>query len=41
MWNFTVGGQYQYNKNWMVRLEAGFLTSRTHIIAGLQYRFGL
>ena len=41
MWNFTVGGQYQLNKTWMVRLEVGFLTSRTHIIAGVQYRFGL
>jgi hypothetical protein len=25
----------------MFRLEAGFLSSRTHIIAGMQYRFGL
>jgi hypothetical protein len=40
-WNFTVGGQYQINKSWMFRLEAGFLSSRTHIIAGMQYRFGL
>ena len=41
MWNFMVGGQYQYNKRWMVRAEFGFLGSRTHVIAGLQYRFGL
>jgi len=41
MWNFTVGGQYQLNKTWMFRLEAGFLSSRTHLIAGMQYRFGL
>ena len=41
MWNFTVGGQYQVNKSWMFRLELGFLTSRTHIIAGAQFRFGL
>ena len=41
MWNFMIGGQYQYNKHWMVRGEAGFLGSRTHLIAGLQYRFGL
>jgi hypothetical protein len=40
-WNFTVGGQYQLNKNWMFRLEGGFLGSRTHLIAGAQYRFGL
>ncbi len=41
MWNFTVGGQYQLNKSWMFRLEVGFITSRTHLIAGAQYRFGL
>jgi hypothetical protein len=41
MWNFMVGGQYQLNKSWMARLEVGFLTSRTHVIAGVQYRFGL
>jgi hypothetical protein len=40
-WNFTVGAQYQLNKSWMFRLEAGFLSSRTHIIAGTQFRFGL
>jgi hypothetical protein len=36
-----VGGQYELNKSWMVRLEVGFLTSRTHLITGVQYRFGL
>lgn len=41
MWNFIVGTQFQYNKNWMVRFEYGFLGSRTQIITGLQYRFGL
>ena len=41
MWNFIVGGQYQFNKHWMVRAEYGFLSSRTQLIAGLQYRFGL
>ena len=41
MWNFIVGGQYQHNKHWMVRFEYGFLGSRTQIITGLQYRFGL
>lgn len=41
MWNFVVGTQYQYNKHWMLRLEYGFLGSRTQIIGGLQYRFGL
>jgi hypothetical protein len=40
-WNFIVGGQYQFNKHFMVRLEAGFLGSRTQVITGVQYRFGL
>jgi hypothetical protein len=41
MWNFLVGGQYQLNKSWMARFEVGFLNSRTQIISGVQYRFGL
>ena len=41
MWNFVLGTQYQFNKHWMFRLEYGFLGSRTQIITGLQYRFGL
>jgi hypothetical protein len=40
-WNFIIGSQYQMNKHWMVRLEVGFLASRTQVITGLQYRFGL
>ena len=41
MWNFLLGTQYQHNKHWMVRCEVGFLGSRTQVLAGLQYRFGL
>jgi long-subunit fatty acid transport protein len=41
LWNFVVGSQYQYNKHWMVRVEYGFLGSRSQLITGLQYRFGL
>lgn len=41
MWNFTVGTQYQLNKSWMFRVEVGFLRSRTHVIAGAQFRFPL
>ena len=40
-WNFIIGSQYQINKHFMVRAEAGFLGSRTQVTAGLQYRFGL
>jgi opacity protein-like surface antigen len=40
-WNFIVGSQFQLNKHLMLRLEYGFLGSRTQIMTGLQYRFGL
>ena len=40
-WNFIVGGQFQFNKHFMVRAEAGFLGSRKQVITGIQYRFGL
>lgn len=40
-WNFIVGGQYQLNKHFMIRAEAGFLGSRNQLLAGVQYRFGL
>lgn len=41
MWNFIVGTQYQYNKHIMLRAEVGFLGTRTQVLTGLQYRFGL
>ena len=40
-WNFIVGSQFQLNKHFMLRAEYGFLGSRTQIMTGLQYRFGL
>ena len=40
-WNFIVGSQFQLNKHLMIRAEVGFLGSRTQVMAGLQYRFGL
>jgi hypothetical protein len=40
-WNFMIGGQFQWNKHWMLRAEYGFLGSRQHFFTGLQYRFGL
>ena len=39
MWNFLIGSQFQLNRDWMLRLEYGFLTSRQQLIAGVQYRF--
>ncbi|MBK9730373.1 MAG: hypothetical protein IPO83_03635 [Chitinophagaceae bacterium] len=41
MWNFTIGSQFQINRHFMVRAEVGFLGSRTQLMGGLQYRFGL
>jgi hypothetical protein len=40
-WNFIIGSQFQLNKHWMIRGEVGFLASRTQVMTGLQYRFGL
>jgi hypothetical protein len=40
-WNFLTGAQFQVNKHWMIRVEAGYLSSRTQFMGGLQYRFGL
>ena len=40
-WNFIVGSQYQLNRHFMWRAEAGFLGSRTQFMTSLQYRFGL
>jgi hypothetical protein len=41
MWNFIIGGQYQFSKHFMYRLEYGFLGTRQQVMTGLQYRFGL
>lgn len=40
-WNFIIGSQFQINKHFMFRVEGGFLGSRTQLMGGLQYRFGL
>lgn len=40
-WNFIVGSQFQLNKHFMLRMEYGFLGSRTQFMTGVQYRFGL
>ncbi|HEY1193588.1 hypothetical protein [Flavobacterium sp.] len=41
MWNFIIGSQYQLNPHLMFRVEGGFLGSRTQVLGGVQYRFGL
>ena len=38
-WNGLVGGQYQHNKNWMLRSEVGFIGDRKSLLISLNYRF--
>jgi hypothetical protein len=38
-WNMIVGGQYQVNKRWVFRTEAGFLGDRTTFLLSANYRF--
>ena len=38
-WNGLVGGQYQHNKNWMLRSEVGFIGDRKSVLVSLNYRF--
>ncbi len=40
-WNFIVGGQFQVNKRWMLRTEAGIIGDRKSYMASLNYRFRL
>lgn len=38
-WNGLIGAQYQFNKRWMIRTEAGVLGDRKSILASVNYRF--
>lgn len=38
-WNGIIGAQYQFNKRWMVRTEAGIVGDRKSILASVNYRF--
>lgn len=38
-WNGTLGMQYQLNKRWMLRSEAGFIGNRKSVLVSLNYRF--
>lgn len=40
-WNMLIGGQYQLNKHWQLRAEAGVLGDRASLLASLNYRFGI
>ncbi|MGI9530432.1 hypothetical protein [Lutimonas sp.] len=38
-WNGTIGGQFQLNKRWMFRSEAGLIGNRKSILVSVNYRF--
>ena len=38
-WNGVFGMQYQYNKHWMLRSEAGLIGDRKSFLVSLNYRF--
>lgn len=38
-WNGIVGGQYQLNKRWMFRTEAGIFGNRKSFLVSVNYRF--
>lgn len=39
-WNLLLGGQYQFNKRWQLRMEAG-IGYRSSFMTSLNYRFGI
>lgn len=39
MWNGLIGAQFQYNKHWMLRTEAGIIGDRKSFLVSLNYRF--
>lgn len=39
MWNGIFGAQYQINKHWMVRSEAGLIGDRKSFLLSINYRF--
>ena len=39
MWNGLLGLQYQINKRWMIRSEAGLIGDRKSVLLSLNYRF--
>ena len=38
-WNGTIGGQFQLNKRWMIRSEAGLIGNRKSFLVSINYRF--
>ena len=40
-WNMVIGGQYQVNKHWQLRAEAGIIGNRNSLLISGNYRFGI
>lgn len=38
-WNGLIGAQFQWNKNWIFRTEAGVIGDRKSLLVSLNYRF--
>jgi len=38
-WNMVIGGQFQFNKRWMLRSEVGIVGDRKSFLASVNYRF--
>ena len=38
-WNIVFGSQFQFNKNWMMRLEMGAFGQRSQFLLSFNYRF--
>ena len=38
-WNGTIGAQFQLNKHWMFRSEAGLIGNRKSFLVSIKYRF--
>lgn len=38
-WNGIIGGQYQHNKNWMIRTELGLIGDRKSFLFSVNYRY--
>ena len=39
LWNGLIGAQFQFNKHWIIRSEAGVIGDRKSILASVNYRF--
>lgn len=38
-WNVLFGGQFQFNKRWQIRTEAGLIGDRKSLLLSANYRF--